>query len=73
MKDLVALANYRAKWEAEAAGGLLDDAEIAYLIQSLEGAGLVPAPHGTTIMVRPEDLERAKAVIGTVDEGPQIA
>ena len=62
MKDLVALANFRTKFEAETIGGLLEDAGIIFLIQSLEGAGIVPGPRGATIMVSSDDLARAQEV-----------
>ena len=59
MKDFVALANFRTKLEAEIVTGLLEGDGIPFLIQSLEGAGIVPGPRGATIMVSPEDLARA--------------
>lgn len=70
MKSFVALANFRTRLEAETVAGLLKGADVTFLIQSLEGAGIVPGPRGATIMVRPEDLEKSKVVIDVDQERP---
>lgn len=70
MKSFVALANFRTRLEAETVAGLLEGADVTFLIQSLEGAGIVPGPRGATIMVRPEDLEKSKVVIDVDQERP---
>ena len=52
-EELVAVANFQTRTEAETAAGLLLGADIPYVIQSREGAQLGPGPGGTTILVRP--------------------
>jgi hypothetical protein len=70
-EKLVEVANFRTKIEAETAAGLLLSEDIPYLIQSREGAQLGPGPAGASIMVRPEDAERARQVLtdaGTIGD-----
>jgi len=62
-QNLVEVANFRTKVEAETAAGLLLAEDIPYLIQSREGAQLGPGPAGSSIMVRAEDAERARQVL----------
>ncbi len=62
-EKLVAVANYRTKVEAETASGLLLGADIPYVIQSREGMQMGPGPAGSTILVRPEDEEKARQVL----------
>jgi hypothetical protein len=62
-ENLVTVANFQARWEAESAAGLLLGDDIPYLIQSREGAGLGPGPGGSSLLVRPEDAERARQIL----------
>ena len=62
-ENLVTVANFQARWEAESASGLLLAADIPYVIQSREGAGLGPGPAGSSLLVRAEDAERARQVL----------
>ena len=62
-ENLVTVANFQARWEAESASGLLLTEDIPYLIQSREGAGLGPGPAGSSLLVRPEDAERARQIL----------
>ena len=68
MDDLVAVANYKTKVEAEAAAALLKNAGIPYLIQSQEGMLHGPLFPGATIHVVPELAEAAREVLGITDE-----
>jgi len=60
VSDLNAIGNFRTVVEAEVVAGLLREAEIPYLIQSI---GPLPVT-GATILVRPDDLPQAARVLG---------
>lgn len=62
-EDLVTVASFQQRWEAESAAALLLGEDIPYVIQSREGAGLGPGPGGSLLLVRPEDAERARQVL----------
>jgi len=68
MENLVAVANFKTKVEAEAAAGLLKNAGIPCLIQSQEGMLHGPLFPGATIHVAPELAEEARDVLGIADE-----
>jgi len=68
MEDLVAIANFMTKTEAEAAAGLLKNEGIPYLIQSQEGMLHGPINPGATIYVAPEVADQARDVLGVADE-----
>lgn len=68
MDDLVAVANYKTKVEAEAAAVLLKNAGIPYLIQSQEGMLHGPLFPGATLHVVPELAAEARDVLGVADE-----
>lgn len=71
-EQLVAVANFRTRAEAETAAGLLLGADIPYVIQSREGAQLGPGPGGTTVLVRPQDEQQARQVLtdaGAIGDG----
>jgi hypothetical protein len=72
MEDLVEIANFKTKIEAEAAGGLLKNAGIPYLIQSQEGMLHGPINPGATIYVTPEAAEHAREVLGVLDEEEEV-
>ena len=58
-----AVANFRFRREAETAKALLANAEIPCVIQSGEGSGFGPIAGGSTVLVRPEDLDRARQIL----------
>ena len=68
MEDLVAIANFMTKTEAEAAAGLLKNEGIPYLIQSQEGMLHGPINPGATIYVAPEVADQARDVLGVAGE-----
>jgi hypothetical protein len=70
-ENLVAVANFQNRWEAESAAALLLGEDIPYVIQSREGAGLGPGPGGTSLLVRPEDAERARQVLSDAGAIPE--
>ncbi len=64
MSDLVAIANFQTKAEAEMAGGLLEAAGIPFLIQSTEGILHGPINPGATVLVSDAAAVHARAVLG---------
>ena len=64
MSELITIANFRTRLEAEVAGGLLGDSGIPYLIQSAEGLGIVPMPGGASLLVRSETVTDALKALG---------
>jgi hypothetical protein len=68
MQDLVEIANFKTRTEAEAAAGLLENEGIPYLIQSQEGMMHGPLFPGASIVVAPEVAEQAREILGLVDE-----
>jgi len=66
MTETVALANFRTKMDAEIACGLLDNADIPYVIQSQAGMLHGPMSVGATLLVSRENLERAAAILADV-------
>ena len=67
MSDLVKVANYLTKTEAETAAVLLKNAGIPCLIQSAEGMLHGPLGLGATIYVAAAALEEAQEVPGITD------
>lgn len=61
--DLVKVANYRTRMEADTAGAVLEGADIPFLIQSADGMGIVPPPDGATLFVRKEHLQEARRLL----------
>lgn len=64
MSDLVAIANFQTKAEAEMAGGLLEAAGIPFVIQSTEGILHGPINPGATVLVGDAAAAHARAVLG---------
>ncbi|MCZ6917356.1 MAG: DUF2007 domain-containing protein [Gemmatimonadetes bacterium] len=70
MEGPVEVANFRTKLEAEIAGGLLEGAEIPYIIQSTEGILHGPIGPGATILVSESLADHARALLGKAVEAP---
>jgi hypothetical protein len=64
--DVIPIANFRTRLEAELAARLLEGAAVPYLINSPEGMAHGPLADGATLLVRAEDVELAREVLGTV-------
>ncbi len=71
MSDLVAIANFHTKAEAEMAGGLLEAAGIPFLIQSTEGILHGPINPGATLLVGEAAATLARTVIGKPPDDAQ--
>jgi len=59
----VPVANFRTKMRAEMAGGLLDEREIPYVIQSGEGILHGPIMPGATILVSASVFDEARQIL----------
>jgi hypothetical protein len=57
------VANFRFRREAVMAKTLLENAGIPSMIQSAEGSGFGPIAGGSSLLVLPADLDRARAVL----------
>jgi hypothetical protein len=64
--DVIPIANFRTRLEAELAARLLEGAAVPYVINSPEGMAHGPLGDGATLLVRAEDVELAREVLGTV-------
>jgi hypothetical protein len=58
--DIIPIANFRTRLEAELAARLLEGAAVPYIINSPEGMLHGPLGDGATILVRTEDVEMAR-------------
>jgi hypothetical protein len=63
MSSRIAVGNFRTKLDAEIAGGLLDNADVPYIIQSQEGMLHGPIMPGATILVSAEDEKQARQIL----------
>lgn len=69
MTDVIPIANFRTRLEAEMAAQLLEGAAVPYVINSPEGMAHGPLGDGATLMVRSEDVELAREVLSTAEAG----
>jgi hypothetical protein len=58
--DIIPIANFRTRLEAELAARLLDGAAVPYVINSGEGMFHGPLGAGATLLVRADDVELAR-------------
>ncbi len=61
--DLVMLSTFRSTAEAQIAKGVLDEAGIDSMIRSDDAGGMYPAIGGAELLVRSEDVEKARQVL----------
>jgi hypothetical protein len=61
--DVIPIANFRTRLEAELAARLLEGAAVPYVINSQEGMLHGPLGDGATILVRSDDVELAREVL----------
>ena len=62
--ELVVLSTFRSVADAQIAKGILDEAEIESTIRSDNAGGMYPALDSADLLVRADDAERAKEVLG---------
>lgn len=61
--DLVAISTFRSVADAEIAKGVLDEVGIDAMIRADNAGGMYPAISGAELLVRAEDVERARAAL----------
>ena len=61
--DLITLTTFRSTADAQIAKGLLDAAGIDSMIRSDDAGGMYPAIGGADLLVRAEDIEKAKGAL----------
>ena len=64
MDEAIPVANFATDAEAEMAAALLQRAGIPFILRSGETAGIHTRPGGADLLVRHEDLEEARQVLG---------
>ena len=63
MTDIVPIANFRTRLEAELAARSLEGAAVPFVINSQEGMAYGPLGDGATILVRAADADLAREVL----------
>ena len=58
--ELVTISTFPSLADAQIAKGLLDDAGIESMIRADDGGGMFPAIGGANLLVRREDVDKAR-------------
>lgn len=66
--DLVVVSTFPSAADAQIAKGVLDDARIDSMIRADNAGGMYPGISGADLLVRSEDLERARAALHAPDD-----
>jgi Putative prokaryotic signal transducing protein len=61
--DLVAVSTFRSPADAQIAKGILDGVGIQSMIRSDNAGGMYPAIAGADLLVRTEDVDKAKQAL----------
>jgi hypothetical protein len=61
--DLVAVSTFASAADAQIAKGILDEAGIDSMIRSDNAGGMYPSLSGAELLVRAEDVSRAKELL----------
>jgi hypothetical protein len=61
--DLVAVSTFRSTADAQIAKGILDGAGIQSMIRSDNAGGMYPAIAGADLLVKAEDVDKAKQAL----------
>jgi hypothetical protein len=72
--DLVSISTFRSTADAQIAKGVLDEAGIESMMRADNAGGMYPAISGAELLVRSEDVAKAREVLGaevqdTADDG----
>ena len=65
--ELVVLSTFRSVTDAQIAKGILDAVEIESTIRSDNAGGMYPALDAADLLVRADDVERAREALGGRD------
>jgi hypothetical protein len=63
--DLVAVSTFRSEADAQIAKGILDEIGITSMIRTDDAGGMYPGVSGAELLVRREDVKRAKDALRT--------
>jgi hypothetical protein len=63
--DLVAISTFRSEADAQLAKGILDEIGIESMIRTDDAGGMYPGVGGAELLVRNEDVKRAKDALKT--------
>lgn len=69
LPDLIAVSTFPSTADAQIAKGILDDAGIDSMIRSDNAGGMYPSLAGTELLVRAEDVSRAKELLDSAAPG----
>ena len=58
--DLIAISTFRSTADAQIAKGILDEVGIESMIRADNAGGMYPAISGAELLVRSEDVDRAR-------------
>ena len=58
--DLIAISTFRSSADAQIAKGILDEVGIESMIRADNAGGMYPAISGAELLVRSEDVDRAR-------------
>jgi hypothetical protein len=67
--DLVSISTFRSTADAQIAKGVLDDAGIESMMRADNAGGMYPAIGGAELLVRSEDVAKAREVLGAEVQG----
>jgi Putative prokaryotic signal transducing protein len=62
--DLISVSTFRSTADAQIAKGVLDEAGIESMIRADNAGGMYPAISGAELLVRSEDVEKARDALG---------
>lgn len=62
--NLVAVSTFRSTSDAAIAKGILDESGIESMIRTDDAGGMYPSIGGAELLVRSEDMEKARAALG---------
>ena len=65
--ELVVLSTFRSVADAQIAKGILDEVQIQSAIRSDNAGGMYPALDAADLLVRADDVERAREALGGRD------
>ena len=65
-EDLVSISTFRSTADAQVAKGVLDEAGIASMLRADNAGGMYPAMSGAELLVRSEDVAKAREALGGV-------
>ena len=66
--DLIAISTFRSVADAQIAKGILDETGIESMIRADNAGGMYPAMSGAELLVRSEDIDKARDALHRRDD-----